>query len=442
MKKITTLSVLFLLALLWAVAAGRPGIAQAQTNLLKNPSFEDPYSSNGEATNWGRWHEDSGAKKDCATERYVVLPKWGSEQNSALILDGSRSQHIGNQYDPFRAGVYQNVDVQAGKAYRFSAWSWARAGNENYPVASDRTVNIRFRVGVDPNGGGVWNAASVVWSAPVSPHDAWQQATIDFTAAGSKVTVFVEGDFSGLNQCRAHMDVWFDKGELVESGPPPTNTSAPTATFPPATATSIPTATPIPTNTAVPTATPIPPTATPAGGNICVNAFSDANANGLNDSEGYMAGIKFTVAQGTTVVGEAVSSGTSTAACFNGLTPGSYQVAQTLPASLEMTTAGNITLTVEQGKTITLEFGSRLKQQAGATTPAVSPTAIASATTPTPTPAGNTTPGTDEGSASSGSMWDMLGVWGIVGILVIVSAFILLIGLVIVLVVQLTRKQG
>jgi len=98
------------------------------------------------------------------------------------------------------------------------------------------------------------------------------------------------------------------------------------------------------------------------GGSICVNAFADENANGIHDTnEGYMAGVTITVAGSQQIVGQAVSPGNPTPVCFDNLPPGNYQVAQTVSGRLEMTTAANAMLTVEQGKTYGVEFGSRVR---------------------------------------------------------------------------------
>ena len=347
-----------------------------QSNLLNNPSFEEPYSS-GTAQNWSPWHQElnSNPKPANCSDRYAVRPTWSPEYNGSIILDGGRSQHVGNQFDTWRAGVMQTINVNPGSTYRFAFWGTGRASNDQYPVPSDTAVNLGIRGGIDPNGSGVWSDGDVVWGGSGSPHMSggsgnWQQFFVEATATGNQMTVFVQGDTSGANQCRAHIDVWFDKAELVEAGPAPTNTPPPPPPPPPqpvvtntplpptATATLAipPTATPAPTKT--PTNTPEPP----KGGVICVNAFADSNGNGVRDAdEGYMAGVTFTVAQGDQVVANGVSTGSSTAICFATIPAGTYIVAQQVPRNVEMTTAQNATVDVTDGSTISLEFGSRVE---------------------------------------------------------------------------------
>jgi hypothetical protein len=434
-----------LAAILAVLLAHQQQTAVAQTNVVNNPGFEEPYN-NGVANAWAPWHEDSNAKKDCNTERYVVQPKWSPEFNPDLILEGARSMHVGNQFDTWRGGVFQTVNVPAGGTYRFSVWAWGRATNDQYPAPSDTSVNMRVLVGIDPTGGGLWTSGNIVWSGTISPHNNWQQISVEVPVSGNKVSVFVEGDMSGPNQCRAHLDVWFDKAELVSAGPPPTNTPAPVPTSPPApppppaTATPIPQPTAVPTATAVPSPTPVPPTATPAGGTICINTFNDPDANGQNDDNaGYMAGIRYVVAQNNVEIADGVSNGTNTPVCIDGLPAGSYQVAQILPGALEMTTAGNINIAIEQGKTIGLEFGSRIK--------ATDSGAVAEA--------GSTDSGTDGQTAGEGTVIEVdnqpdatsdsgllsgssLGIWELAAFC-IMGVAVLLLGIVALL---LLRKQG
>lgn len=353
-------------------------ISQAQTNLLTNPSFENPYGSNGEASSWGRWHENSAESEfgDC-TNGYHKLPTWSPEYNSAIIQSGGASQHVGNQWDTWHGGVFQTVNVTPGSTYRFTVWAYSHAGSNNFGSPSDGDMNSQVQVGIDPNGSGLWYEGDVVWSGYINPLDTWQQVSVEVTATGDKVSVYTSADYGvkGANQCRAHLDTWFDSAELVEVGPPPTNTPVPQPTSPPP---------PPATNTAVPqptatadaveptTETPVEPTAEPTveaeipsgGGTICVNAFADTNANGVKDAdEGYMGNVTFTIAQGTLVIGQAVSTGTPTPVCFEGLTAGEYQVAQTVPGRLEMTTAGNTALAVADGQVVGIEFGSRIRTE-------------------------------------------------------------------------------
>lgn len=378
-----------------ARAAAKP---PQQSNLLSNPSLEDPYDGGGAASGWGRWHMESADPGGCSGP-YAFQPKWARETNGALVRDGFVSQHVGNQFDTWHGGIYQTVTVQPGTTYRFTFWAIGRASNDQFPAPSDGAVNLGVRAGIDPNGSGLWSDGDVVWGGSASPHDPgnqanWQQVSVEATAAGNQVTVFIAADLRGANNCRAHLDVWFDQAQLTETGPPPTNTPPPQPTSPPqptappapvATNTPVPptpTETPevTPTNTPEPTA---PPTDTPEpGAVICVNAFADANANGQHeDDEGAMAGVTFTLAQNNQVVATGVSTG-PVPICFDDLDPGDYQVAQTVPNTLQMTTGASAEVSLSQGQTLEIKFGSRQRAEE------VSSVDVPGADTTTPDPDG------------------------------------------------------
>lgn len=375
-KTYLTLLLPLLIALVLAAQVAVPAIAvpAQQANLLVNASFEDPYNG-GAANGWARWHNASTGdfKPAECSDTYFFQPLWSRETNPALVVDGSISQHIGNQYDTWHAGVMQDVAVTPGATYRFTFRAIGRASNEQYPAPSDTAVNLGVRAGIDPNGSGLWYDDDVVWGGSGSPHDGgdqsnWQQFSVETTAAGNVITVFASANVAGAYQCRAHLDVWFDNAQLIEAAPPPTNTPLPQPTLPPATNTPVrPTATNTPdvtaTTTLEPTETSTNTPEPPTGGTICVNAFADENSNGQHEeSEGSMAGVTFTIVRDGEVAAQGISTGPQPI-CFDELEAGSYQVAQTVPATLEMTTGANTEISLNEGQTIRIEFGSRVRPE-------------------------------------------------------------------------------
>lgn len=395
-KKSLSFLILFLSSMVLITGRGHAAPAEQGANLLQNPSFEQPFS-NGVANGWQRWFMTSPRQDEECLVAYHYEPKWIVETNPALVRDGSASQHVGNTWDTWAGGVFQTVPATPGTTYRFSFQGRARGGMDPYPQPSESTLQVNMRAGIDPNGGGSWSDGDVVWGMAGSPHDTWQEFSVEATATGDKITVFTSSNWAvtGVNQCRKFMDVWFDAGQLVAQTPP-TNTPAPLPTLAPATQPP-PTALPAPTGgvpteaaaaTVAATMTQAVVTDTPTPVNtatICVNAFLDANANGLRDAdESFVAGVMLTVAQGTTVVGQAVSTGTETPICFSNLPAGAYQVGQTLSPTLEMTTQANATINVVEGQTVGLEFGSRLRPTPTTESqPGLTATAEAAAATPT-----------------------------------------------------------
>ncbi|HID54313.1 MAG TPA: hypothetical protein EYP41_20025, partial [Anaerolineae bacterium] len=199
---------------------------------------------------------------------------------------------------------------------------------------------------------------------------------------------------------------------LPTSPPPPPVTNTPIPPTPTWTPEVPPTATAVP-----PTETPIPPT----GGTICVNAFADENANGIkDDNEGYMGNVTFTVAQGTQIIGQAISTGTETPACFAGLEPGDYQVAQTVPGRLEMTTAGNTTVAVQPDQIVGVEFGSRIRPDDTGGNPGENPG---------DGPDGSATPVPGDGEGDTGGSDSGPNLLAISGILLLGVGALLLVGI-------------
>lgn len=426
MRQLTKLIFLFGLLLMLGRVIPVAAAPQQQTNLLQNPGFEQPFDSGGAAANWARWHEETGGSTACA-EPWAGRPIWSQEANSPLIHGGATSQHIGNQFNKWHAGVMQTVNVTPGTTYRFTFWARGRASNDQYPAPSYGDVALNVQARIDPQGRGQWNAAGLVSGSAGSPHDTWQQFSVDATATGSQITVFVAANLKN-SQCAGHMDVWFDDAQLVEVGPPPTNTPPPppptspapivTNTPVPPTATPTPQFTPThtPEPTAVPTNTPEPPT----GGQVCLNAFSDDNGNGARDTtEGYMGRVTLTLAQNNAILSTGLSTGTADPICFENIPAGTYQVAQIVPAGLETTTAPSTDISVEEGSTIGVEFGSRIQPTAAPPAPA---TEVA-ANQPTPDAGSGTA--TDDNAAASAAN-DGPGVLAFAGLAVIGLAVILL----------------
>ncbi len=308
---------------------------------------------------------------------YHFQPKWNMETEGAFVNNAIASQYIGNNWDTWGGGVYQTVAVTPGTTYRFSYYAKGRTTSEKSPAASETGINMNIRAGIDPNGGGQWLDSDVVWGPSSSPHDNWQQFSVEATATGDKMTVFTSADLGvvGSNQCRQFLDTWYDSAELVAVGaaPAPTSPPAPAATAPPAPPAS--TAVPQPTATAeaAPTAetqptnepeeiAEAPPEQPSTGATICVNAFHDINANGRYDpGEEFMAGVTITVASQNAIVGNVISDGSENPKCFFNLEPGRYQVAQQVPANLEMTSAANVAIEAAGDNTVIVAFGSKVR---------------------------------------------------------------------------------
>ncbi len=211
----------------------QPSRSYAQ-NLLANPGF-DAWEG-GTAPNWYPWHEDSGDAK-CGPNQspwdFACRPNWWVERDfrgHGLFRSAPSSQAVGVQYKPWHAGVMQTVNVAPGTRLRFSVWARAYIGNEGVGSPSYGGWNPNFRVGIDPEGKGLWYDSGIVWSAPVNALDQWVRVSVEATAGASgKVTVFIAARLTNQMPL-AHNDVWFDDAELVVAAPAATPTPVPTNT--------------------------------------------------------------------------------------------------------------------------------------------------------------------------------------------------------------------
>lgn len=138
-----------------------------------------------------------------------------------------------------------------------------------------------------------------------------------------------------------------------------------------------------------------------------------------------MAGVTFTIARNNLVIGQGISTGTDRAVCFTELEPGNYQVAQVLPATLEMTTVSNVTIDAVEGQQVELRFGSRIRTEEVSQLPPDEP----AASEPTAVPAAPE-PVDDSGRSPR------LGLAALSGLIVLLLAVVLLGGIAVMLIRQ------
>jgi len=199
----------------------------AQDNLLPNPGFESGTGS------WQAWWAEI-AKPSIGYDYAFKPNSFNTESISGgaardLVMAGDKSYRILNNWDPFWAGIKQNVNVPAGARVRFSMSARAWAAANFWPAASDTNMPTRIRVGIEPNGNGDPFSGSVVWSNEIAPHNGWGGVAVEATAgAGGVVSVFVSIDYRGSS--RQFMGAFFDEGQLVVVSP--AGTTQPGATAP------------------------------------------------------------------------------------------------------------------------------------------------------------------------------------------------------------------
>jgi hypothetical protein len=176
------------------------------------------------------------------------------------VRNGELAQQWFHSYGNFEAGVLQQVsNIPVGSKLRFEIWgmSWScdkeDRGNCTHATSGDPSP-MRFKIGIDPTGGGDPFSPAIVWSAENNAYDQWTLFQIEAVAQKPTVTVYV---YSYPLYRSQDNNIYVDDASLVIVAAPPAPTKKPTVA---------PTATPVPSPTAVPTSVPptvVPPTSVP-----------------------------------------------------------------------------------------------------------------------------------------------------------------------------------
>lgn len=227
----------------------------AQTNLLVNPGFEDPFVPFGGdttrlvANGWSAWH----VPQRTGDEGFRNLkPEYqpASASNPERILEGNNAQEYFSFFATHTGGVYQQVLVPQGSDVRFSVfvYVWSTSGDD--PAVSRNPGRVQVQVGIDPNGGTDGESERILWSLPLEFYDEYRQVSVRAENVSDRITVFVRTTFD-LPQ--KNNNVYLDNAALIitqSAEPTLTSTTAPTST---------PFVTATPTAVAGPTSTPLAP---------------------------------------------------------------------------------------------------------------------------------------------------------------------------------------
>ena len=198
-------------AMLLALTAALPAVAQA--NLLNNGSMDGGFSDRfgdgrGLAPNgWEPWFVDSPS--GCNNFRPVFAQ--GRE-----AYDGSAAQLIYNNFQTYTAGLKQNVNVTPGSVLRFTAFGRIVSSNEKVgATTSSEGASVEMKIGIDPTGSGNPSSGAIVWSPSINAIGGYQQFTVEATAQGGTVSVFL---YSRPQWCFAENSTFFDAASLVVAG--------------------------------------------------------------------------------------------------------------------------------------------------------------------------------------------------------------------------------
>lgn len=215
----------FSLALLFAAPTNNgqaaPSVAHGAAiietiNILQNAGFEITATATLSQTGtagWQAWWKEEPDPND-GSFNYAYRPKWNRESLTTgaapeLVYAEKSAQRVFNNWDPWYGGVQQTVTAAPGTPITLTANARLWASSDAWPNPSDTSVNAEVQVGLDPTGGTDPFSPTVIWSAPISPHNAWQMVSVPaVVGVGGRVTAFLSTDYRGYS--RNNLMVFWD----------------------------------------------------------------------------------------------------------------------------------------------------------------------------------------------------------------------------------------
>ena len=187
-------------------------------NLLFNPGFEAVFSERDArevqvADGWQPWWQEGPGQHEGYFRRPEFKPENRYIHGARRVREGDWAQKYFTTYGTHNAGLMQRVNVEPGGVCTFSIWAqvWSSEGND--PDGITEPGYYRVYIGIDPTGGTVWNAPTVIWSAPRMEYNTWLHLYVSAVARGDVVTVFTRGEPEYRVK---HNDSYWDDADLRE----------------------------------------------------------------------------------------------------------------------------------------------------------------------------------------------------------------------------------
>jgi len=224
-------------------------------NLLRDPSLEGPYHSDGihpevnTSYAWKAWYSCQGDQPTCIPPCRPLTPICYLPCPSSCIKPNGNCQPdyscywVRPEYNPFDfvkapyrvhsgnlsqvwftygrqglGGIQQSVPVTQGVFLKFTAWiqAWQCYNYDHCDGGrlSDEPSDMHLRIGIDPYGGTQVTSTNVTWSPEQEAYDRWVQFSVGAQSKSNVVTVFVQGGAT-FDYTRLNNDVYVDDLALV-----------------------------------------------------------------------------------------------------------------------------------------------------------------------------------------------------------------------------------
>jgi len=174
------------------------------------------------APGWHAWWSDKKwPDQDQNPERPLATPEYKAitlMDDVARILEGTSCQCFFVFSKLMNAGVYQQVQVGAGKRVTYSQPFHAWCSQSDNPRVSDGELYLR--VGIDPRGGTDWEAPGIVWGNWVRGEAEYASTSISTVSECDEVTLWVH---AWNKWAVKHNDCYLDAAtfEVEGEGPEP-----------------------------------------------------------------------------------------------------------------------------------------------------------------------------------------------------------------------------
>lgn len=155
--------------------------------ILKNGSFEQGFAENGVGLDWREFRTDAAAVN------------FSPESAKTFVESGDHAQRISidKSYQPDQyGGIYQTVEVEAGKPYTLTLYGQIRSG---FGSVESSSYGYRLQYALDESGGEDWRAISATnWIELPWPEQSldianptFSEYSTMFTPEKDKVTLFI-----------------------------------------------------------------------------------------------------------------------------------------------------------------------------------------------------------------------------------------------------------
>src|SRR5690606_14873972 len=197
-------------------------------------SFEHPYGAYNPPGGHGdcQWGPCNSAQTAAGWTPYwrpgyesqtdtIVMPEYKPADpiftDPLRVRTGNAAQVYFTVWTTHQAGFYQQVEVEAGKAYCYSVWAHSWSANDNDDAYSGPEYgNLRQRVGIDPTGGTDWQSGGIAWGEFRVQPDIYQPFVVTATAQSDVITVYA---YSENEWAVEHNDTYWDDAYLGEVEP-------------------------------------------------------------------------------------------------------------------------------------------------------------------------------------------------------------------------------